>query len=188
MTMHRETPRHLSYTSRVVETMALLASTRVQRRHWPRQRGASAGVTLVELVVVLAIVAVLASAAVPMYRGYIDDQNRTTAISDIRKLEVQIERFRTDTGQFPASLADLATSIVNDPWGNPYGYLNLENLAPGDKGKVRKDKNLVPLNSDYDLFSRGPDGDSKGPLTAKASRDDIVRAGNGGFVGLAEDH
>jgi general secretion pathway protein G len=33
----------------------------------------------------------------------------------------------------------------------------------------------------------GKDGASVSPLTAKASRDDIVRANNGGFIGLAED-
>ena len=51
---------------------------------------------------------------------------------------------------------------------------------------MRKDKKLVPLNSDYDLYSMGPDGESKPPLTAKASKDDIVRANDGEFVGLAE--
>lgn len=49
----------------------------------------------------------------------------------------------------------------------------------------RKDHNLVPLNTDYDLYSSGPDGASVGPLTAKASRDDILRANNGRFVGPA---
>jgi len=38
------------------------------------------------------------------------------------------------------------------------------------------------------LYSRGKDGDSSGPLSAKASRDDIVRANNGGFIGLGEDY
>jgi len=56
------------------------------------------------------------------------------------------------------------------------------------KGKVRKDHNLVPLNSDYDLYSMGKDGKSVSPLTAKASRDDIVRANNGAFVGLASEY
>ncbi len=42
---------------------------------------------------------------------------------------------------------------------------------------------MVPINSDYDLYSKGPDGASQGPLTAKASRDDIIRANNGRFIG-----
>jgi general secretion pathway protein G len=52
-------------------------------------------------------------------------------------------------------------------------------------GKARKDKFLVPINSDYDLYSDGQDGQSASPLTAKASQDDIVRAANGSYVGLA---
>lgn len=58
----------------------------------------------------------------------------------------------------------------------------------GANGQARKDRNLVPINSDFDLYSMGRDGQSAPPLTAKVSRDDIVRANNGGFVGLASDY
>ena len=146
------------------------------------------GVTLVELAVVMAIVAVIAAVAVPMYSGYVERADIATAIGDIKRLEVQIERFRTDNGRLPNSLAELGVSVPTDPWGNLYQYLKLTELAPGDKDKRRKDKSLVPVNSDYDLYSAGPDGDSKAPFTAKASRDDIVRCGNGGFVGIADDY
>ena len=44
---------------------------------------------------------------------------------------------------------------------------------------------MVPVNSDYDLYSMGKDKKSAAPFTAKASRDDVVRANNGGYVGLA---
>ena len=77
---------------------------------------------------------------------------------------------------------------MRDPWDNPYEYLNVQSNAPGTKGKRRKDKNLVPINSDYDLYSCGPDGVSVPPLTAMASRDDIIRANNGAFVGVAADY
>jgi len=46
----------------------------------------------------------------------------------------------------------------------------------------------VPINSDFDLWSMGPDGKSVPPLTAKASRDDIVRANDGTFYGWASDY
>jgi general secretion pathway protein G len=59
-------------------------------------------------------------------------------------------------------------------------------MQPGDK--PRKDKNLVPLNSDYDLYSMGKDGESQIPLTVKISHDDIIRANDGAFVGLAIDY
>ena len=55
-------------------------------------------------------------------------------------------------------------------------------------GQLRKDKNLVPINTDYDLYSKGPDGKSVTPLTANSSRDDIIRANNGAYVGEAEDY
>ena len=45
----------------------------------------------------------------------------------------------------------------------------------------------VPLNTDYDLYSMGRDGKSKTPLTASESHDDIVRALDGEFVGLASE-
>ncbi|MCK5254491.1 MAG: prepilin-type cleavage/methylation domain-containing protein, partial [Deltaproteobacteria bacterium] len=67
-------------------------------------------------------------------------------------------------------------------WGNPYQYNDLNNIPPG---LWRKDKNLVPLNSDYDLWSNGKDGKTNVALTAKASYDDIIRANDGAYIGLA---
>ena len=77
---------------------------------------------------------------------------------------------------------------MQDPWGNPYQYLNLSDPKLKGKGQARKDHNLVPINSDFDLYSMGKDGASVSPLTAKASRDDIVRANNGRFIGRAKDY
>jgi general secretion pathway protein G len=57
-------------------------------------------------------------------------------------------------------------------------------IKPGPR--PRKDKQLQPINTDYDLYSVGKDGDSVAPLTAKKSLDDIVRAGEGAYVGLAK--
>ncbi|MFO0774683.1 MAG: pilin [Nitrospiraceae bacterium] len=51
--------------------------------------------------------------------------------------------------------------------------------------KPRKDRFLHPINSDYDLYSMGKDGESVEPLTAKKSHDDVIRANDGAFVGLA---
>jgi general secretion pathway protein G len=77
--------------------------------------------------------------------------------------------------------------VPRDPWGRPYVYLNIRAAGPGNSG-LRKDGKLNPLNTDFDLYSCGKDGDSIGPLSAKASRDDIVRANNGAFIGLGEDY
>lgn len=55
----------------------------------------------------------------------------------------------------------------------------------GGGSQPRKDRFLVPINSDYDLYSVGPDGESAAPLTAAKSRDDIIRASDGAYVGVA---
>ncbi len=52
---------------------------------------------------------------------------------------------------------------------------------------MRKDRFLVPLNTGFDLYSMGPDGRSVAPLTAAASRDDVVWANDGAFIGPASD-
>jgi general secretion pathway protein G len=61
-------------------------------------------------------------------------------------------------------------------------------MALAGVNDVRKDKNLHPLNTDFDLYSLGPDGESRLPLTAGPSRDDILRANNGAFIGRAENY
>jgi len=145
------------------------------------------GFTLIELMVTMAIVALLAIVALPGYQAYVQRANNSQAIADIMTLGGRIEIFRLrNRGQLPTALDQVEYEIPLDPWGHPYEYL----LIDGKKGKggIRKDKNLNPLNSDFDLYSKGPDGASVGPLTAKASRDDILRANNGAFVGAATDY
>jgi general secretion pathway protein G len=53
---------------------------------------------------------------------------------------------------------------------------------------ARKDRSLVPLNTDYDLYSMGKDGQTQAPLTSSVSDDDVIRANDGGYVGLAEQY
>jgi len=146
------------------------------------------GITLVELLVVVAMAAALTAIAIPTYQSYMDDVRLSNVIKDMALISLHLERFRTENrGQLPDALAETPAGSLTDPWGNPYQYLNIEGAGPG-LGKMRKDKNLVPLNTDFDLYSMGKDGDSKGPLTAKASRDDIIRANNGAYVGPASDY
>jgi hypothetical protein len=57
-----------------------------------------------------------------------------------------------------------------------------------EKGEPRKDHQMHPINCDYDLYSVGKDGESIAPLTAKVSQDDIIRANNGGYVGLVSNY
>ena len=145
------------------------------------------GMTIIEIVIVLAILGILASIGIPLYNDYRFHTMVAQAKSDITDMDYLIAQYQADNlGDLPDSLGDIGKAGLVDPWGNPYGYLNLVTLK--GNGHARKDKNLVPINSDYDLYSSGKDGESVGPLTAKASRDDVIRASNGRFVGLASDY
>ncbi|MFK5894900.1 MAG: prepilin-type N-terminal cleavage/methylation domain-containing protein [Pseudomonadota bacterium] len=142
------------------------------------------GVTLIELILVLAILSVIVAVAIPSYQDYIKQSDIAIATADIKMIEQSIERFYLINDRYPLNASELA--LPNDPWGNPYVFLNFDTIK--GKGKQRKDKNLVPINTDYDLYSKGPDGRSVSPLTSKLSLDDIVRANNGSFVGVAENY
>lgn len=153
------------------------------RRNGFARRGR--GLTLLEVLLAVAIIGVLAAIAVPNYSAYVERGQVTQAMPDIRLIENTIGRFSfLNNGQFPDSLAQIGVTAV-DPWGNAYQYLNV--MTTPNRGPVRKDRSLNPINTDYDLYSMGPDGLSVPPLTARASRDDIVRGRNGQFVGPAED-
>ncbi len=143
------------------------------------------GLTLVELMIVLAIIATLAAIAAPLYADVTERARVARAIAEIRTLDSEIAAFEGASGRLPASLAEIGRGTLKDPWGNLYEYLEF-GTAPS--GKVRKDLSLHPLNSTYDLYSKGKDGQSQAPLTAKASLDDIIRANDGGYIGLASGY
>ena len=147
------------------------------------------GFTLLDLLAALAIVAVVSAIAAPIYSDFVDNANDAAAQSDILEIQMRIEQFYGNGFAYPDDLNEVPGVPAEDPWGRAYSYLRIDgSTVPGIKGKQRKDKNLNPLNTDYDLFSSGKDGKTKGPLTAKDSHDDIIRAGNGGFVGRGENH
>lgn len=142
--------------------------------------------TLLELLMAVLIVGVLATIATVSYARVIERMRVSTAIADIGQMQLAINKFQADRGAYPATLADVGFGALLDPWGQGYRYLDFTGLI--GKASMRKDRNLVPINSDYDLYSVGPDGDSSLPLTAAMSRDDIVRANDGRFIGKAEDY
>ena len=154
-----------------------------------RSRRAQTAFSLVELLVVLVIMGTLAAIAIPSYRQYLLENEYALAERDIAEMSMAIERFHTESGTYPATLAALPAGLATtDPWGNDYQYLAIEATPAPAPGKIRRDKNMNPLNSDYDLYSMGPDGDTQTQLTAAKARDDVVRAGNGGFIGMASEH
>lgn len=156
------------------------------RRAWCRRCVACGrGVTLIELVIAMAIIGTLAGILIPMYVDVTEKARTIKAVADIRVLEGEIAAFEVLAERLPDSLDEIGRGTLRDPWGSGYEYLNFSTLGNPGKGEMRKDGFLVPLNSTYDLYSKGKDGESVPPLRARASWDDVVRANDGGYIGLA---
>lgn len=146
------------------------------------------GFTLVELMTVVVVVGLLAAVALPGYAAIVERQRVAKAVVDLQDIAMLIERYRSTRFRVPLSLAELGVDLPKDPWDHDYQFLSFDSSTPGLNGKIRKDHNLHPLNSEFDLYSLGKDGQSQSPLTAKASRDDVIWARDGAFIGLAEDY
>lgn len=146
------------------------------------------GFSLVELMLAVAILALVVAIAYPSYSRFIDKARNATSISDIKDIEQAIERFYVRNNALPDTLAQVGMDGLLDPWDKPYRYLRIAGSGIKGKGSLRKDKALNPINTDYDLYSMGKDGQSKLPFTGPVSFDDIVRCNNGRYIGLAADY
>lgn len=143
------------------------------------------GFTLLELMFAVAVMAILGVVAQAQYVGYAERAKVASAKADIVTMTTQIVRYQSNhDGQLPMSLDDIGRGGFLDPWGNTYHYTN---LAKTNKGAARKDRRLNPINSDYDLFSAGKNGVFKPQVSQKDSVDDVIRARDGAYIGLAED-
>ncbi|MBI4775257.1 MAG: prepilin-type N-terminal cleavage/methylation domain-containing protein [Deltaproteobacteria bacterium] len=148
------------------------------------KKNRSSGFSLLELIIVMALIGILAAIVSNRYLNYVEEARVAKATADIRVIESEIYVYKMKTGELPESLGSVKRSAFKDPWGHYYCYMKIGD-DKDSKGKARKDGFLVPINSDFDLYSSGRDGRSVSSLRAKGSRDDIVRAFNGGYVGPA---
>jgi len=145
------------------------------------------GFTIVELMTALVISGILAGMAVTRSKTTIEQARIAKAIGDIRALQAEIQGYEVAGSALPLNLAEIGRDQLLDPWGRPYVYINFAAVShgPGVPPGARRDVFLVPINSTFDLYSRGPDGQSQPPLPAGPSQDDIVRGNDGGFIGVA---
>lgn len=128
-----------------------------------RRRRRSRGYTLVELLVVLGILALLTSVAVPMYLNHLSKSKMRTADIQIDRLGAILDAYLLDVGRYPTQEEGLEALVsappgvdrwagpylmnkeaLTDPWGAPYHY-----QSPGQHGR-------------YDLYSLGADGTEGG--------------------------
>jgi general secretion pathway protein G len=168
----------------------VLQTTLPNRRIPLARRGRSArkqrAFTLVELLIALTVAAILAAIAIPSYQNYLTRNQLSQVCDDFTSIDLKAQQFYADNMRYPDALADIGQDQLRDPWNQSYAYLNL--TIPANLHQARKDRNLHPISTDFDLYSIGADGQSVKPLTAQPSQDDIIRARNGGYCGFVRDY
>lgn len=132
-----------------------------------KRRNSRGGFTLIELMIVVAILGLLAYVLVPRIMERPEEARRIRAQVDIKTIESALKLYKVDNGAYPTTEQGLASLIrkpdqdpipknwreggylegnaVKDPWGNPFEY-----LSPGSDGK------------DYEILSYGYDGKQGG--------------------------
>jgi general secretion pathway protein G len=135
--------------------------------------------------IVVGIIMTLAAIAIPSFIQARENARFAKAVGDIHALETDILTYDMSNGSLPNTLDDIGRGDLLDPWGNAYIYMNHADTT--NRHRIRRDRFWHPLNSDYDLFSAGADGQWAPPITAAESNDDIIRASDGSYVGLASD-
>lgn len=86
--------------------------------------------TLMEMVIVIAIIGLLAAIITPAYMRYLENSRVQVAKAQISVLKTAIADFNVDTGKYPKSLEELITSSGSKKWHGP--YLADTNIVPKD--------------------------------------------------------
>ena len=101
------------------------------------------GMTLIELLIVLAIIGTLGGIAVPTYSNHIQDQKVSTAIVDIKLIEAWVTRFYAERGRPPDTIAETGFPAKLDPWGRPLPVYEISRFVkerPGCKVPVGQER------------------------------------------------
>lgn len=99
------------------------------------------GFTLLELMIVIAIIGVLAVIAIPNFISYREKGMYTVVLQEMRMIDKEMIIFTIENGRFPDNLGEIGLGSLEDPWGNPYQYLNIQNVK--GKGKWSTLKNYL---------------------------------------------
>ena len=112
------------------------------RRYAVRRRGSilAIGFTMIEMMIVMAIIGTLLAIALPMFQGALDKAHVARAIGDIGALQTDIAAFEAGGKGLPETLDDIGRGTLLDPWGNPYQY-----IYPGER-------------MEFEIWSHGADG------------------------------
>ncbi|MGK2899645.1 MAG: type II secretion system protein [Burkholderiaceae bacterium] len=108
----------------------------------PPFRRHGGGFTLIELMVVMAIVALLVSIAAPRYFNSVDRAKENTLRTSLNVMRDALDQFSADKGRYPESLDELVEArylraIPVDPWtGSAATWVVVTPPDPGAKGKV----------------------------------------------------
>src|SRR5512139_746437 len=83
------------------------------------------GFTLVELIVVAALVAILAAIALPTYSWIVDRAKNASCIADLRTLQKDINAYIIEKNELPDDLDKIGRGDLRDPWGRPFRYFKI---------------------------------------------------------------
>ncbi|WP_240770694.1 type II secretion system major pseudopilin GspG [Neptunomonas sp. XY-337] len=119
---------------------------------------AQSGITLVEMLVVLAIIGLLAGLVGPAVLNQLGGAKSKTAAVQIKDFEQSLEMFKLDVGRFPTTDEGL-DALVNKPssatgWNGPY----LKSGVPQDPWKRAYGYRYPGQKGEMDIFSLGQDG------------------------------
>lgn len=136
--------------------------------------------------VMMAIISIVIAFALPAYTSHLERNEKRAAVATMMTLSEHINGYLTRHKRLPESLDVLELSNpAIDPWGRPYIYIRGSRDNGLSLPKVHDSGR--PLNTDYELYSKGPDGETNNRVSSPVSQDDIIRAGNGRYIGIASD-